>query len=183
MTAPEDSTMDPLVRLDGIHVRHRARSGGLLRRDSVHALTDVTPEVGRGEILGLVGESGCGKSTLARVVPGPQRPTEGTVSFRGRDLWAMSAAERRTGFGAAVGVVVQDAASTALNPRLPVRRILRDPLDVHDRGTRRSARTGWRSCSIWPGCPVTPFRRCRGSCPAVSSSAWPSPVPSRWNRS
>ncbi|MBU6534271.1 oligopeptide/dipeptide ABC transporter ATP-binding protein [Streptomyces sp. NPDC057245] len=135
MTAPKDSTMDPLVRLDGIHVRHRARSGGLLRRDSVHALTDVTLEVGRGEILGLVGESGCGKSTLARVVTGLQRPTEGRVSFRGRDLWAMSAAERRTGFGAAVGVVFQDA-STALNPRLPVRRILRDPLDVHDRGTR-----------------------------------------------
>ncbi|MEU6843842.1 ABC transporter ATP-binding protein [Streptomyces sp. NPDC046716] len=126
-----------MIRLDGIHVRHKARSGGILRRDSVYALTDASLEVRRGEILGLVGESGCGKSTLARVVTGLQRPTEGEVRFRGRDLWSMSAAERRDDFGPAVGVVFQDP-STALNPRLPVRRILRDPLDVHRRGTREA---------------------------------------------
>jgi peptide/nickel transport system ATP-binding protein len=135
MTAPKDTAMDPIVRLDHIHVRHKARSGGILRRDAVHALTDASLEVRRGEILGLVGESGCGKSTLARVVTGLQRPTEGEVYFRGRDLWKTGAAERRTEFGSAVGVVFQDA-STALNPRLPVRRVLRDPLDVHERGTR-----------------------------------------------
>ncbi|QLJ02674.1 ABC transporter ATP-binding protein [Streptomyces sp. NEAU-sy36] len=135
MTAPKDSTMDPLIRLDGIHVRHRARSGGLLRRDTVQALTDASLEVRRGEILGLVGESGCGKSTLARVVTGLQRPTRGRVFFQGEDLWRMSGADRRSRFGPAVGVVFQDP-STALNPRLPVRRILRDPLDVHQRGSR-----------------------------------------------
>ncbi|MFE1844357.1 oligopeptide/dipeptide ABC transporter ATP-binding protein [Streptomyces sp. NPDC059515] len=124
-----------MVRLDGIHVRHKARSGGILRRDAVHALTDASLEVRRGEILGLVGESGCGKSTLARVVTGLQRPTEGRVHFKGQDLWRMPAAERRDRFGSSVGVVFQDP-STALNPRLPVRRILRDPLDVHRRGTR-----------------------------------------------
>ncbi|MFI7011101.1 oligopeptide/dipeptide ABC transporter ATP-binding protein [Streptomyces sp. NPDC050145] len=123
-----------MIRLDGVHVRHKARSGGVFRRDSVYALTDASLEVRRGEITGLVGESGCGKSTLARVVTGLQRPTEGQVGFRGTDLWSLSDAERRTGFGPAVGVVFQDP-STALNPRLPVRSILRDPLDVHRRGT------------------------------------------------
>ncbi|WP_448320087.1 ABC transporter ATP-binding protein [Streptomyces sp. CO7] len=135
MTAPKDTAMDPLIRLDRVHVRHKARSGGLFRRDAVHALTDATLEVRRGEILGLVGESGCGKSTLARVVTGLQRPTEGQVHFRGEDLWGMTAADRRERFGQAVGVVFQDP-STALNPRLSVRQILRDPLDVHRRGTR-----------------------------------------------
>ncbi|MFI6874829.1 ABC transporter ATP-binding protein [Streptomyces sp. NPDC050400] len=135
MTAPKDTSMDPLVRLDSVHVRHRARSGGVFHRDAVHALTGASLEVRGGEVLGLVGESGCGKSTLARVVTGLQRPTEGTVYFKGQDLWAMSAAERRSDFGAKVGVIFQDP-STALNPRLPVRRILRDPLDVHGRGTR-----------------------------------------------
>ncbi|RZE17497.1 peptide ABC transporter ATP-binding protein [Streptomyces albidoflavus] len=123
-----------MVRLDGVHVRHRARGGGLFRKDAVHALTDVSLEIRRGEILGLVGESGCGKSTLARVVTGLQRPTDGTVSFQGTDLWSMSPAARRERFGPAVGVVFQDPA-TALNPRLSVRRIVRDPLDVHRRGT------------------------------------------------
>ncbi|WP_165398621.1 ABC transporter ATP-binding protein [Streptomyces albidoflavus] len=141
MTAPQDPATAPLVRLDGVHVRHRARGGGLFRKDAVHALTDVSLEIRRGEILGLVGESGCGKSTLARVVTGLQRPTDGTVSFQGTDLWSMSPAARRERFGPAVGVVFQDPA-TALNPRLSVRRIVRDPLDVHRRGTpeQREAR-------------------------------------------
>ncbi|MFD3953310.1 ABC transporter ATP-binding protein [Streptomyces albidoflavus] len=141
MTAPQDPATAPLVRLEGVHVRHRARGGGLFRKDAVHALTDVSLEIRRGEILGLVGESGCGKSTLARVVTGLQRPTEGTVSFQGTDLWSMSPAARRERFGPAVGVVFQDPA-TALNPRLSVRRIVRDPLDVHRRGTpgQREAR-------------------------------------------
>ncbi|MFB7006599.1 MULTISPECIES: oligopeptide/dipeptide ABC transporter ATP-binding protein [unclassified Streptomyces] len=123
-----------MIRLDGVHVRHKARSGGVFRRDAVHALTDATLEVKRGEIVGLVGESGCGKSTLARVLTGLQKPTEGEVRFHGRDLWEMSA-QRRDEFGSAVGVVFQDP-STALNPRLTVRQILRDPLDVHGRGSR-----------------------------------------------
>ncbi|MBW5247583.1 ABC transporter ATP-binding protein, partial [Streptomyces sp. P01-B04] len=124
-----------MIRLNGVHVRHKARSGGLFSRDAVHALTDATLEVKRGEIVGLVGESGCGKSTMARVLTGLQKPTEGEVLFHGRDLWEMSGAERRGDFGSAVGVVFQDP-STALNPRLTVQQILRDPLDVHRRGTR-----------------------------------------------
>lgn len=127
---------EPVVSLEGVHVVHTARSGGVVRRDRVHALTDVTASVGRGEVLGVVGESGCGKSTLARVMVGLQAPTSGTVRFRGGDLWSMPAKARRKSFGSSVGVVFQDA-STALNPRLPVRRILRDPLDVHARGTVR----------------------------------------------
>ncbi|MFJ5845265.1 ABC transporter ATP-binding protein [Streptomyces sp. NPDC092903] len=132
-----------MIRLDGVHVRHKARSGGVFRRDAVHALTDASLEVKRGEIVGLVGESGCGKSTMARVLTGLQKPTEGTVTFHGKDLWEMPGAQRRDDFGSAVGVVFQDP-STALNPRLTVEQILRDPLDVHRRGTReeRRARVG-----------------------------------------
>ncbi|WP_406142123.1 oligopeptide/dipeptide ABC transporter ATP-binding protein [Streptomyces sp. NBC_01089] len=125
-----------MIELEGVHVRHRARSGGLFHRDSVHALTDATLRVGQGEIVGLVGESGCGKSTLARVLTGLQKPTDGRMLFRGEDLWEMPAARRRQEFGSSVGVVFQDPA-TALNPRMPVGRILRDPLDVHRRGTVR----------------------------------------------
>lgn len=125
-----------MIRLDGVHVRHRSRGGGLFRRDRVHALTDATLAVRRGEIVGIVGESGCGKSTLARVMTGLERPTQGTVSFRDRNLWSMPSDDRRREYGSSVGVVFQDQ-STALNPRLPVGRILRDPLDVHRRGDAR----------------------------------------------
>ncbi|MGW2096735.1 oligopeptide/dipeptide ABC transporter ATP-binding protein [Streptomyces olivaceoviridis] len=127
--------MTAVVEVRDAHVVHRARTGGLFRRDRVYALTGAGLSVAPGETVGVVGESGCGKSTLAKVLVGIERPVSGTVAFRGRDLWAMPAAERMTLVGAGTGMVFQDP-STALNRRLTVRRILRDPLDVHRRGTR-----------------------------------------------
>jgi peptide/nickel transport system ATP-binding protein len=127
---------DTLVELSDVHVVHKARSGGLVTRDRVHALTGADLAVAPGETVGVVGESGCGKSTLAKVLVGLQRPTSGTVSFGGREVWSMSAAERRTTIGSTTGMVFQDP-STALNRRLSVRQILRDPLDVHGAGSGR----------------------------------------------
>ncbi|MFF7973313.1 oligopeptide/dipeptide ABC transporter ATP-binding protein [Streptomyces sp. NPDC007905] len=127
--------MTAVVEVRDVHVVHKARSGGVFTRDRVHALTGADLAVAPGETVGVVGESGCGKSTLAKVLVGIQRPTSGTVSFQGRDLWSMSPAERRAAVGAGTGMIFQDP-STALNRRLTVRRILRDPLDVHGRGTK-----------------------------------------------
>ncbi|WP_245790551.1 oligopeptide/dipeptide ABC transporter ATP-binding protein [Streptomyces monashensis] len=124
-----------IIDVRDAHVVHRARGGGLVARARVYALTGADLSVAAGETVGVVGESGCGKSTLAKVLVGVERPTSGTVAFRGRDLWAMPAGERRATVGAGVGMIFQDP-STALNRRLPVRRILRDPLDVHARGSR-----------------------------------------------
>ncbi|MFF8400489.1 oligopeptide/dipeptide ABC transporter ATP-binding protein [Streptomyces sp. NPDC014846] len=127
--------MTAVVEVRDAHVVHKARGGGLFTRARVYALTGAALTVGAGETVGVVGESGCGKSTLAKVLVGIQRPTSGTVSYRGRDLWSMTPAERRTAVGAGTGMIFQDP-STALNRRLPVGRVLRDPLDVHGRGTR-----------------------------------------------
>ncbi|NEC90338.1 ABC transporter ATP-binding protein [Streptomyces sp. SID12501] len=126
----------PLVELSDTHVVHKARSGGLFTRDRVYALTGADFTVAPGETVGVVGESGCGKSTLAKVLVGVQPPTSGQVSFRGDDLWTMKPAERRSAIGTGTGMIFQDP-STALNRRLTVRQILRDPLDVHKRGTKR----------------------------------------------
>ncbi|AGS69404.1 oligopeptide/dipeptide ABC transporter ATP-binding protein [Streptomyces collinus] len=127
--------MSAVVEVRDAHVVHKAHGGGLFTRDRVYALTGADLAVAPGETVGVVGESGCGKSTLAKVLVGVQRPTSGTVSFQGRDLWSMPPAERRAVVGAGTGMVFQDP-STALNRRLTVRRILRDPLDVHGRGTK-----------------------------------------------
>ncbi|MEU5597460.1 ABC transporter ATP-binding protein [Streptomyces sp. NPDC020298] len=127
--------MTAVVEVRGAHVVHRARGGGLFTRDRVYALTGADLTVAPGETVGVVGESGCGKTTLAKVLVGIQRPASGTVSYRGRDLWSMPPAERRSAVGAGTGMIFQDP-STALNRRLTVRRVLRDPLDVHGRGTR-----------------------------------------------
>ncbi|WP_030907362.1 oligopeptide/dipeptide ABC transporter ATP-binding protein [Streptomyces sp. NRRL F-5126] len=124
--------MTDLIELTDVSVTHRTHGGGLFGRERVHALTGVGLTVAAGETVGVVGESGCGKSTLARVLVGLQRPTSGTARFRGEDVWGMTGAHRRASVGRGIGMVFQDP-STSLNRRLTVRRILRDPLDVHRR--------------------------------------------------
>lgn len=61
----------------------------------VRALQDVSLQVARGEIFGVLGQSGAGKSTLIRCVNLLERPTEGRVLVDGRDLTALSPAELR----------------------------------------------------------------------------------------
>ncbi|WP_116100948.1 ABC transporter ATP-binding protein [Amycolatopsis thermalba] len=117
-----------LLELDGVHVVHKIRSSGLFGHDSVHALTDATLTVRPGETIGVVGESGCGKTTLAKVVVGLQKPTRGVVRYRGKPV-----SDQRE-FGRDIGMIFQDP-STALNRRMSIARIVRDPLDVHRVGT------------------------------------------------
>ncbi|ATG55548.1 ABC transporter ATP-binding protein [Brachybacterium ginsengisoli] len=122
----------PTIELRDVHVVHRLRSGGLLRPDTIRAVDGVSLSVRRGEVLGVVGESGSGKSTLARVMTGLQPVTRGQVLFEGEFLDRGRRGRRE--LGRKVSVVFQDP-STALNPRLPVRETLMDPLRVHGIGT------------------------------------------------
>ncbi|MEJ3653394.1 ABC transporter ATP-binding protein [Actinomycetes bacterium KLBMP 9759] len=119
-----------LLQLDGVSVVHRIRGARLFGRAEVQALTGADFTVETGETVGVVGESGCGKSTLAKVVVGLQPPTSGTVRFRGEPLSPATERERSR----SIGMIFQDP-STALNRRLPVHMIVRDPLDVHRVGT------------------------------------------------
>ena len=141
-----------LLELDGVHVVHQVRSAGLFGHDHVYALTDAHLTLDAGQTIGVVGESGCGKSTLARVIVGLQRPSAGTVRYRGRSLWDMKAAERARDFGSSVGLIFQDP-TTALNRRLSVARIITDPLEVHRVGTPAQRRERVRELMSLVGLP------------------------------
>ena len=71
-------------------VKYFPVTSGVLRRHvgDVHAVDDVTFDVRRGEVLGLVGESGCGKSTLGRTLIRLLPATAGQASIDGEDIFA-----------------------------------------------------------------------------------------------
>ena len=106
-----------------------AKLGSRAREETVHAVDDVSINIARGEVVGLVGESGCGKSTLGRVVVGIHPQTEGERWWQGRDVAAMSAAEKRT-MQLQVQMIFQDPYAS-LNPRYRVEDIIGEAPVVH----------------------------------------------------
>jgi branched-chain amino acid transport system ATP-binding protein len=69
-----------------------------LRFGGVKALTDVSFSVGRGEIFSIIGPNGAGKTSMVNCVSGRYRPTEGHVTFEGRDITRLGP-NRRAGLG------------------------------------------------------------------------------------
>jgi peptide/nickel transport system ATP-binding protein len=88
------------------------------RRDAVHALSDVTFSMRRGEVFGVVGESGSGKSTLARCIARLIDPTKGSIELDGIDI-AESHGESLRRQRHRLQVVFQDP-YRSLNPRRTV---------------------------------------------------------------
>lgn len=128
---------EPILTLRDIHVQYKTRTGGsMFRSGTVDAVNGVDLDLVPGHTVGIVGESGCGKSTMAKVIVGLQKPTSGTVHFRGKPVHGRAA---KRAFGRAISIVFQDPA-TALNPRKTVFGILTDPMQVHGMGTARSRR-------------------------------------------
>jgi branched-chain amino acid transport system ATP-binding protein len=77
------------------------RPGGTLRASSVsrsfagvQALREVTLELRRDEVVGLVGPNGAGKSTLVNIITGFDQPDEGTVELEGREITGWSSHRR-----------------------------------------------------------------------------------------
>ncbi|QWT24731.1 ATP-binding cassette domain-containing protein [Subtercola sp. PAMC28395] len=142
-----------VLTLENINVIHKARTGTLFHRDTVHAVNDVSLSIRRGQTIGIVGESGCGKSTLARVMVGLQTPTSGSVYFRGENISKRSQSAAKK-YGRAVSVIFQDPA-TALNARMTVHDILIDPLNVHNIGSRVQREARVRELLVLVGLPAS----------------------------
>lgn len=106
----------PLLEVKGLS-KHFAAGGGLFgRRSVVRAVDDVSFSVGKGEVLGIVGESGCGKSTTARLIIGLITPDSGEIVFDGEPVGpVLSLRELRR----RAQMVFQDSYAS-LNPRLTI---------------------------------------------------------------
>ena len=103
---------------------------------------DLTLEMRRGEILGLVGGSGCGKSTLAlailRLLDTKGATASGSIHFKGRDLLSLPERQMRRVRGREIALVLQSP-SSALNPMLRIGRQMREAWRAHREDSRGEA--------------------------------------------
>lgn len=92
----------------------------------VKAVDGVTMDIFKGETFGLVGESGCGKSTLGRTMIRMYDVTDGTLTYKGKDITRAKHSEMKE-FQNKMQIIFQDPYS-ALNPYWNVEEILEEPL-------------------------------------------------------
>lgn len=122
---------EPILELRDVKTHFPISQGFIFKRlvGTVKAVDGVSLTIGRGEVVGLVGESGCGKSTLARTIMQLLPTTAGTVILEGRNLTTGSLDDvqrvRRD-----LQMVFQDPYAS-LNPRMTVFDTLAEPLRVH----------------------------------------------------
>ena len=130
---------EPLVEIRGVSKRFTKRLdvagkiaqklGASIREETVHAVDNVSLNIQKGEVLGLVGESGCGKSTLGRVVAGIHAASDGQMFYNGKDVARLSGADRRAAT-LAIQMIFQDPFAS-LNPRMRVEDIIGEAPRMH----------------------------------------------------
>jgi len=122
---------EPIIELRDVKTHFPVYSGFLFRKQTgaVKAVDGVSLTIGRGEVLGLVGESGCGKSTLARTIMQLVPTTAGAVILEGKNLSEGSSSEIRD-VRRDLQMVFQDPYAS-LNPRKTVYDTICEPLLVH----------------------------------------------------
>ena len=119
-----------------LEVRHlvkyfavREIQGLKMSHGTVKAVDDISFTLHEGDTLGLVGESGCGKSTTSRLITCLDKPTAGSIRFRGEEISTLREKDLRP-LRRQIQLIFQDPYSS-LNPRHTVGAILRTPLRVH----------------------------------------------------
>ncbi len=120
----------PLIQVRNLKKYYPVK-GGIITHTTgyIKAVDGVSFSIEKGKTLGLVGESGCGKSTIGRQLVGLEKPTEGTISYRGKDLALYSKQEMQK-IRTKLQMVFQDPYSS-LNPRKHIFEILAQPMLYH----------------------------------------------------
>ncbi len=153
-----DTSLDSGAAAPVLQLQNVSKSYG-----HITALQNVSLEIGKGEVVGLVGDNGAGKSTLINIIAGAIRPSAGKIRVAGQEVAFGSALDARS---AGIEAVYQDLALATdldiwaniflgrelLRPGLLGRFGVLDKGRMRDRATQELARTAIRVGSISTRC-------------------------------
>jgi len=107
----------PVLKIQGLKKHFATTAGGAFSKSkaTVKAVDGIDLEIYPGQTIGLVGESGCGKTTAGRTILKLYEPTEGTITFEGRDITKLSPKEMKP-LRSQMQMIFQDPFAS-LNPR------------------------------------------------------------------
>lgn len=129
----------PILEVKNLSKAFPIRSGFFNRKvEWLHAVNDISFSVNEGETLAIVGESGCGKSTTRKLMLNLLAADEGTVHYRGRNIFDLKEADMRE-VRKKLQVVFQDPYAS-LNPKWKIGKIISEPLRIHKIGTPEEQR-------------------------------------------
>ena len=128
---------EPILQVEDLSVTFPGPDGRAMT-----VLENVSFSIGKGEVLGIVGESGCGKSLTAsaimRLLPGAARISSGRILWRGQDLLDLSEERMRRIRGNEIAMIFQEP-MTSLNPVFTVGDQIVEAVMMHQKLGRRAA--------------------------------------------
>ncbi len=96
------------------------------RKKKFKAVSDISFEINRGEIVGLIGESGCGKTTVGKIITKLTEADSGNVIFEGKNISKLSKKDLQP-IRSKIQMIFQNP-SSALNPQMKIQRVLKEAL-------------------------------------------------------
>lgn len=125
-----------LMDIRGLGIQYRLDHG------MVQAVQDVSFQLEKGEILGIVGESGCGKTTIAkallRILPENGRISQGSILFKEKDLATIDEAGMKEVRWRDISLISQSAMNS-LNPVYTVGRQIVEAIQIHEKTSYQKA--------------------------------------------
>ncbi|MBE5675188.1 ABC transporter ATP-binding protein [Staphylococcus sp. SS87] len=109
------------------------------KSNEIKAIDDVSIKINKGEALGIVGESGCGKSTFGKSIIRLLDVPEETIFFKGNDIKKITSRRDSLKLNKQIQMIFQDPYAS-LNPRLKVRDIVGEGIDIHKLAKNRDER-------------------------------------------